>query len=163
MTINRVCSYETKRWRKFREASCYSYALNHLTNNYMLVGDYLSKQCKANLRCTRDTSNKVLLRTLKKELRLVFQLDAKIVPDINYPLKNNQRMLYLHRNIDTGLYHFLRRDKQDELDEFGGQRWSHKYPGCEPENTYENGEFIEDPENLSDAFKCWCIVLTPLA
>lgn len=143
--LKNMPEFNPSKWEGFLEAGCYPYALNLKVNQFFLVGDLIGK------RCTSNTEDDVLVKTLKEELEVIFDYEVKEVETDIKPQKGEKK-IYLQRHEHTGHYHFLREDS-DGL-------WSHKYPGELPERKDSIGKIIEDPDAMIDApFIGWCFLL----
>lgn len=118
--------FDEQEWRKFIEASCYSYAINLHINQCLLVGELIGKRCNV------ETSDENLIKVLKEEVQAIGYSIKQIEKD--EIIKDNEFKICLERNYTTGWYHFFRQE-----DGF----WSHKYP-LEPPRR---GEITADSED----------------
>lgn len=132
-------------WKAVIEAGCYPYALDMPINKKVLIGDFIGK------RCTEQVSDEMLISTLIEELNY---LGYKVREEnsLSEVLKEDEKKIFLQREIHTGYYHLVRQDK-DGL-------WSHKYPGELPTCLDSTGYVIEIPESMSERpFDGWCFYL----
>lgn len=137
--------YDPFSWMNLKEAGCYPYALNLKTNKFFLVGDLIGK------RCNSIVSDKILIETMKEELKSIFDYEV-IEVDTDELVARNEKKIYLQRDDHTGYYHFLRQDS----DGF----WSHKFPNELPERKDSYGQVIRDPDAMVESsFKGWCFLL----
>ena len=114
---------EVKKWKKYLGASCYQYAINFYSNEFLLVGDIIGK------RCNEYSSDEKLIETLREELEV---LSYEITETETYtPLEKHETKIYLQRDQNSGYYHFLKQDNNGI--------WSHKYPNEMP-TTLINGK-----------------------
>lgn len=117
-------NYSPSDWKEYKEASCYSYAINLPINRFILVGDILGNGIN------EKASDEELLSVLKKEIRF---LGAEIqLTTEDSKVEKNEYKICLIRDPRTGYYHFFRQDN-DFL-------WSHKFPQEFPERVDYNGE-----------------------
>lgn len=120
----RIANLEPRVWKENKNASCYLYAINVAINEYLLVGELIGEKC------TKDTSDKRLIKILKKELKFIgYQVEET---RRNIKLKENELKICIARDSDTGYYHFFRQDDNGI--------WTHKFPEEFPEVTEFYGE-----------------------
>lgn len=93
--------YNLEKWKYAMGAGCYPYAINVFLDEFYLVGDFLGN------RCTEKISNEELIRTMKRELREIWNYQAAEV-DLRYECQENEFKIYLEREMHTGYYHFYR-------------------------------------------------------
>lgn len=144
-SVNIPPKYSPNKWRRFKNAGCYPYAINLFVNEFFLIGDIIGK------RCSEYVSDEELISVLKEELEEIGYDVAEIDVADNIGSILTPK-IYLQRNQHTGFYHFLRQDK-DGL-------WSHKFPGELPIRKDSYGNEIIDPEMMvKTAFIGWCFRL----
>lgn len=141
--VLRKPKYEPEKWKSLLGAGCYPYALDMETNKFLLIGDFIDKEC------THKTPDVELVETLKEELRFL----GYSVKEVETESKTSEGefKIYLKRNND-GKYHFYRQDD----DGF----WSHKFPGALPIRCDSFGNVIADPDCMIEpAYTGWCFLL----
>lgn len=117
-------SYNPLDWKEYKEASCYVYAMNMHTNQFLLIGNIIGKKTG------EKSSNEELIEVLQEEVRF---LGAEIqLTTEDSKVEKNEYKICLIRDPRTGYYHFFRQDN-DSL-------WSHKFPKELPERVDYNGE-----------------------
>lgn len=142
--VNLPPKYCPNKWKHSINAGCYPYAIELFVDNFLVVGDIIGK------RCTSSVSDERLISVLKEELEEIGYYAFEI--DVDQEIGSEELKIYLQRNENTGLYHFLRQD-EDTL-------WSHKFPGELPTRKDSAGYDIVDPEMMVDtAFDGWCFRL----
>lgn len=142
--LNNPPVFNPEKWKYAINAGCYPYAINLFYNKFALVGDFIGK------RCSEKVSDKILIETLKKELKFL-GYDVKET-NAQYSVKEDEIKIYIQRDEHTGYYHFLRQDKSGI--------WSHKFPNELPTNLDSYGQVIEDPEEMVEsAFYGWYFLL----
>ena len=134
---------EVKKWKKYLGASCYQYAINFYSNEFLLVGDIIGK------RCNEYSSDETLIETLREELEV---LSYEITETETYtPLEKHETKIYLQRDQNSGYYHFLKQDNNGI--------WSHKYPNEMP-TTLINGKKLINPDLITKPpiyGRCFCL------
>ena len=112
-----------KKWKKYLGASCYQYAIDFYSNEFLLIGDIIGK------RCNEYTSDEKIIATLREELEV---LGYELTETETYaPLKKHETKIYFQRDQNSGYYHFLKQDNNGI--------WSHKIPNEMP-STLINGK-----------------------
>lgn len=132
--------FTSKKWKKFLQSGCYSYALDLPMNEYALIGDFIDK------RCSFSVGDDELLAVLKEELSTIFEYQIEEV-NIDAKTGRNEKKILLKRDIQTGFYHFFREDK--------GGKWSHKTMNKLPERINKE-DIISKKEELATS---WCFLL----
>lgn len=95
----RIRNIEMRDWNELLGAGCYQFAVGMFDHRPLLIGDYIGER-----RTWRHT-NQQILNTLKKELEyLGFSVRDSQVEEIP---RENERKIFLEREIQTGYYHFL--------------------------------------------------------
>lgn len=104
--------FEPKKWREALSASCYCYAIDVKSENFILVGEFIGKKCN------EKVSDEELIRILKEELEFL-DYEPKEV-EVDYKTKPGEFKIYLERDFHSGYYHFYREDEDGT--------WSDKRP-----------------------------------
>ena len=132
-----------KKWKKYLGASCYQYAIDFYSNEFLLIGDIIGK------RCNEYTSDEKIIATLREELEV---LGYELTETETYaPLKKHETKIYFQRDQNSGYYHFLKQDNNGI--------WSHKYPNEMP-TTLINGKKLINPDLITKSpiyGRCFCL------
>ena len=144
--LNKMPKFEPLAWRDARETGCYYYAINVKCDRFTLVGNILYG------RCTKKTSDNVLLETLIEELTKIFNYEVR-VGDIYDQAEKDEFKIYLEREVHTGYYHFFRQDKYGT--------WSEKFPGELPKIYLGFEKYVRKQQKIvnCNSTKGWCFIL----
>lgn len=144
--LNTKPKFEPLAWRDARETGCYYYAINVKCDRFTLVGDILYG------RCTKKTSDNVLLETLIEELTKIFNYEVR-EGSIYDKVEKDEFKIYLEREAYTGCYHFFRQDKYGT--------WSEKFPGELPKIYLGFEKYVRKQQKIvnCNSTKGWCFIL----
>lgn len=127
--------FEPSQWNDYINASCYTYALNIPTNEWLIVGN-IAYQRKLETNC----EDSLLIKTIQKEALLVGYND--VVISQNELILQNYDTIYMSRCRENGYYHFFRNDS--------GIIWSHKKAFELPTRIDFYGNVILDPKKSAE-------------
>lgn len=118
-------------WENFLNATCYTYALNLLTNERLYIGDiYLKK------RIATSCSDQEVISALIKEAEAIGYSISETTE--NEKVKKDELKICIVREDTVGYYHLYREEREGF--------WTHKKPMELPNNIGYDGKVIYNPK-----------------